>query len=335
LLSVIETGPSSKSGELAFGNLSRINGQLSSESASISGRSTSAAASDSGQQRAQVMQQEIEDVQKRIRRESSLKSQVPKEQRELTPEAQSDQARDLFNWNQKGQGDKQFGEIASKPGFGFRIEVPSEGASKSTLGPRDRNKGGEKDQISAVPALDRRLHPASESPPVSENGMDGVKESKKEAPALGLGQFGAPIFGNAPQGPAPVSAPPEQASRPRSPGTLSLAFDIPKEGQALVFTKAGGDPRLTVELRPRKSLELLWGAIWMLPWLFVLLLVLALCGRAGSAPLARRRLPYGLIVLGLLLFVALPFPGYLIGSVLVALGTALLTVAGTRQIAGR
>jgi hypothetical protein len=131
-----------------------------------------------------------------------------------------------------------------------------------------------------------------------------------------------------------VTAPPEQAARPHSPGTLSLAFDIPKDGQALVFTKAGGDPRLTVELRSSKSLELLWGALWMLPWLFVLLLVLALCGRAGSAPAARRQLPYGLLVLGLLLFVALPAPAHLIGSVLVAVGTVLATIAG-RQVAGR
>ena len=168
---------------------------------------------------------------------------------------------------------------------------------------------------------------------------------------LGLGQFGAPVFGQGTPGfvpAAPLTAPAasdgradqkapadETVSRPRSPGTLSLAFEIPKEGQMLVFTKAGGDPKLTVELRPRQSLQLLLGALWMLPWFFLLLLALILFGRDRYAPTARRQLPVALIVVGLLLFVFLPTPAFWLGLALIGVGTVQASVARHRQTASR
>jgi hypothetical protein len=175
---------------------------------------------------------------------------------------------------------------------------------------------------------------------ISGLSLRGAEKGQRRS-TVGLGQFGAPIFqGGAPQGaPAPppaIPASPEQeAGRPHSPGTLSLVFDIPKEGHKLVFTKAGGDPKLAVELRPRKSLELLLGALWMLPWLFVLLLAMLLFSRNRYAPTAWRQLPYGLIALGLLLFVFLPAPALWLGLVLVAVGTVQASVVRQRHAADR
>jgi hypothetical protein len=188
-------------------------------------------------------------------------------------------------------------------------------------------------------------------PDRSINGGDKGQPGQPQS-TLGLGQFGAPIFsgqrqeqgdmisgfvgGMPPQaGPAAENPQGDQKAasqptgRPHSPGTLSLVFDIPQEGHKLVFTKAGGDPKLTVELRPRKSLDLLLGALWMLPWLFVLLLAILLFGRGRYAPTARRQLPYGLIAVGLLLFVFLPAPAFWLGLVLVAVGTVQASI--TRQ----
>ena len=123
--------------------------------------------------------------------------------------------------------------------------------------------------------------------------------------------------------------------RPHSPGTLSLAFEIPTEGQRLVFTKAGGDPKLTVELLPRKSLELVLGTLWMVPWLFLLVLAIFLFGRNRYSPAAWRQFPFGLIAVGLLLFVFLPAPASLAGLVLVVVGTVQASVTRHRQTVGR
>ncbi|HXY37338.1 MAG TPA: hypothetical protein VEI07_24130, partial [Planctomycetaceae bacterium] len=173
-----------------------------------------------------------------------------------------------------------------------------------------------------------------------KKGADG--KSTQNQTHLGLGQFGAPVFSSTPPlsakppAAAGVAAPaPEAASTPHSPGTLSLAFAIPEEGQKLVFTKVGGDPKLTVELRPRKSLELLFGVLWMLPWLFLLILAMILFGRNRYAPAARRQLPFGLIAVGLLLYLLLPAPASFVGLVFVAAGTVQASVMRHRQVASR
>ena len=185
-----------------------------------------------------------------------------------------------------------------------------------------------------------------ESRPQSQQEGDTKIKGEQTQSTLGLGNFGAPVFSGKSQAapsPAPPQAPSDQtvtpakeeAARAHSPGTLSLAFEIPMEGQMLVFTKAGGDPKLTVELRPRKSLELLLGALWMLPWLFLLVLAIVLFGRNRYSPAAWRQIPFGLIAVGLLLFVFLPAPASLAGLVLVAVGTAQASVTRHRQAAGR
>ena len=108
-------------------------------------------------------------------------------------------------------------------------------------------------------------------------------------------------------------------------GGLSLGFELPTTGQKLVFSKAGGDPKLALGLRPQESVR--WGLslVWTLIWLAVGLgIVFAV--RSGTA-LARltRRAPLAVALLGVLGFVLLPSPlnvlsfvAFVVGSIVVA-----------------
>ncbi len=108
-------------------------------------------------------------------------------------------------------------------------------------------------------------------------------------------------------------------------GGLSLGFELPTTGRKFVFSKAGGDPKLALGLRPRESVR--WGLslVWALVWLAVGLgVVFAVRSGTARARLARRA-PLAVAVLGVLGFVLLPGPlsvlsflAFLAGSVVVA-----------------
>ena len=382
LLSVVESGKSENSAQLAYGNLRQLDKQLSESGSAVWGGSTSRLSSEVEVQAEQSVLQRMKDVRQRAEGGQNAQKagqEAPQSARPLTPETQSAQARDLLerNENSKVGGKAKSGEARGE--FGFRAPTGTGSGNDKSPFPlnlpnkqqveQDRQEGQEskeeaskKDKASAArqsnedetftepkPAadLEKQFDALNqESRPQSLN--EGFKKIKRKQPqsTLGLGQFGAPVFSSTGQG-APAPAPPqapgdqtlapakEEAARPRSPGTLSLAFEIPKEGQMLVFTKAGGDPKLTVELRPRRSLELLLGTLWMLPWLFLLLLALILFGRNRYSPAAWRQFPFGLIAVGLLLFVCLPAPASLTGLALVAAGTIQASVRRHRQAAGR
>jgi len=108
-------------------------------------------------------------------------------------------------------------------------------------------------------------------------------------------------------------------------GGLSLGFELPTTGRKFVFSKAGGDPKLALGLRPQESVR--WGLslVWALVWLAVGLGV-AIAVRSGTA-LGRltRRAPLAVAVLGVLGFFLLPGPlnvlsylAFIAGSVVVA-----------------
>ncbi|HXY33929.1 MAG TPA: hypothetical protein VEI07_06850 [Planctomycetaceae bacterium] len=332
LLTVLELERSGKSTSLASGNLAKLESALSRE--------------------AQQDQSGADVLQKiRARRQAVpglQEKQAAPEAKPLTSETQSEQAQDLLTRNSVPQARNGANSEENKASeFGFR----SKGAFGGGMGGFRINQGLNRQQ----PISKDETITEPESPADLAKEMESLKaqsQSKgekkgadgKSVPAqssLGLGQFGAPVFSNTPVSAVPpaaagVAAPaPEGASAPRSPGTLSLAFAIPEEGQKLVFTKVGGDPKLTVELRPRKSLELLFGLLWMLPWLFLLVLAMILFGRNRYAPVARRQLPFGLIAVGLLLYILLPVPLSLVGLVFVAAGTVQASVMRHRQVASR
>ncbi len=362
LLSVIESSPYGNSSELARSNLSKLNLALGDEKvqAQHNYKGNAGLASESELQREQAVKQQIDALEKQRafdekaqreagKRTTPLNGQQPAGNA-LTPESQAAQARDLYNANglpiQRGE---QAGEALVKPEFRFKTASPQlnqslRRARTDEMQQKDKELSqqmdvqGGKDGVELDPKIS-----------MDESGKRGNKKGDaKAAPQSSLGQFGAPIATPAaPAAPAPpgnVAAgnaaipqfgPPAsgEGGRPHSPGTLSLAFDIPQEGQMLVFTKAGGDPKLAFELRPQKSFDLLIGALWMLPWLFLLLLVVLLATRP-SAPAARRQLPYALVVLGLMLFLLLPLMPGAFGLILVVVGTVWALTARRRPALG-
>jgi hypothetical protein len=73
-------------------------------------------------------------------------------------------------------------------------------------------------------------------------------------------------------------------------GGLSLLIDVPTAGQKLVFSKAGGDAKLALAVRPQESLSLGLGALWSLVWLVVAVVLL----RSLQSAERRERLLEGL-----------------------------------------
>ena len=111
-----------------------------------------------------------------------------------------------------------------------------------------------------------------------------------------------------------------QPPQERTPGSLSLAFEIPTSGKKLVFTKIGGDPTLTVAILPRKSLDLLLAAGWTLVWGSLGLAVAIALGWARQSAAARRSLPAIVIGAGLMVFLLFPAPGSWLGLAVLAVG---------------
>jgi hypothetical protein len=347
LLSVVESGATGNSADLAYGNLARLDKELSR---------------DNDPSHQEVVRQ-IHGAAQRPgpgqKTGEAGKDASPQEKPLMTPDAQAAQAEDLHKWNSNAQ--KQ-SKAPSRGEFGFREQNGPAGSSDkpvipfpSNLRRRSSAEVDKKEQESAQSdqRSDNKDQTFTEPKAADlEKQLGGLAQATQPPPPndrqQGFGQFGAPIFTSGNGRPVPAPAPalgPNNAepgksekkdfSHPHSTGTLSLAFDIPKEGQRLVFTKAGGDPKLAVELRPRKSLEVLLGALWMLPWIFLLLLAILLFGRNRYAATAWRQLPFGLVAVGLLLFVVLPSPASFAGLVLVAAGTIQANVTRYRQAADR
>ena len=108
-------------------------------------------------------------------------------------------------------------------------------------------------------------------------------------------------------------------------GGLSLGFELPTTGQKLVFSKAGGDPKLALGLRPQESIRFGLSLAWTLVWLAVGLgVVIAVHSGTTLARLARRA-PLAVAVIGVLGFFLLPSPlnvlsflAFIAGSIIVA-----------------
>ncbi len=94
-----------------------------------------------------------------------------------------------------------------------------------------------------------------------------------------------------------------------SAGGLSLPIDIPRQKQELTFSKVGGDPQLTLSLRPHRTLTLLIGSVWTLLWIVGGLWVARVLARAGARGTLFRAVPKLLIALGLLGFFLVPIEG--------------------------
>jgi hypothetical protein len=345
LLSVLDSSASGNSRYQANENLKRLEYHLQDDVGYFPSKEPTL---DAERRELESVRQQIADVRRDLQvdqRTHQAGNALQQQGEALTPQAQSAQADALnrLNESQSAKEEKPREEVDLL--FGFRSESKSGGDKKSApnqmnLARRRAVRSGEKsdkDEAQAEP----------KSPAELEKQLEGGKEA-----------FGQPqsrtshTIRNAPASDKPSAAPPAspgdqksevtlgarlngEPARPHSPGTLSLAFDIPQEGQKLVLTKAGGDPKLTIEVRPRRSLDLLLGALWMLPWVALLILVLLLLGRDRYSAGAWRQLPFALMMLGVLLFVFLPAPAFWLGLLVIAAGTILASLPRRRQSVSR
>ena len=118
-------------------------------------------------------------------------------------------------------------------------------------------------------------------------------------------------------GPGPGAMPTWTAA-----GGLSLPIDIPRHNQELTFSKVGGEPKLTLALRPRRTLTLGFGVLWTLLWIVGGIWAAIAVSRASSAGNAARAIPRLLIALGLIGFFLVPGPLRWLMFVLFVLGAA-------------
>jgi hypothetical protein len=107
---------------------------------------------------------------------------------------------------------------------------------------------------------------------------------------------------------------------------LSLAFEIPTEGRKLVFTKAGGDPKLAVAIRPRRSFEMAFSVVWMLVWGCLGVALVAASGRGTRANAARKSLPRMVMAVALAVFLLEPAPISWLSLAVLAVATAVEAV---------
>ena len=87
---------------------------------------------------------------------------------------------------------------------------------------------------------------------------------------------------------------------------LSLRIDLPEAGQKLTFSKIGGDPLLTLGLRPRASLEAGFGLVWCVVWLVLGLGLASTLTRGSVFARLLHHTPLVLIAVGLVWYFLLP-----------------------------
>ncbi len=151
--------------------------------------------------------------------------------------------------------------------------------------------------------------------PVMQNDfaqVDGERMRFRQADAEGV---------NAGQGGAKVSG----AQGWKQVGGLSLDFALPTTGRKLVFSKAGGDPKLALAVRPQESIR--WGLnlVWSVIWLTIGVGIAVAVHSASGVRRISTLLPIAVAVLSVLGFVVLPPP--LNGCAFVTFVIASLIVA--------
>jgi len=324
LLSVIEleSGPSSRSNYRAIGNLKSLQSKLNSRLDSSGSMDTDLASKIGELNRVQgELNQKIQqrESQFKLNEAEQVATQAGKDTAPiLTPETQAGQAKSLVQGNSAGtvnenslfaglrimsttNGAPTVTDINGQPDFGFAADKEkSEGWNFSNSKASSRDLARKK--ISGAQIFKSQAAPVPQEtemqPNVRESELSQDFKKEKDAEAKSEGQ------------------PPQE----RTPGSLSLAFEIPTSGKKLVFTKIGGDPTLTVAILPRKSLDLLLAAGWTLVWGSLGLAVAIALGWARQSAAARRSLPAIVIGAGLMVFLLFPAPGSWLGLAVLAVG---------------
>ncbi|MDZ4688199.1 MAG: hypothetical protein SH850_24255, partial [Planctomycetaceae bacterium] len=95
-------------------------------------------------------------------------------------------------------------------------------------------------------------------------------------------------------------------------GGLSLLINVPTAGQKLVFSKAGGDAKLGLAVRPQASVSLGLGGLWFVGWMAVALLLLMSLRTVESRRRLCERLPLAVCVLSGLAVLLAPAPWHVL-----------------------
>ncbi len=113
-------------------------------------------------------------------------------------------------------------------------------------------------------------------------------------------------------------------------GGLSLPIELPTAGQKFVYTKTGGDPKLTLSLRPKATLRFGLGFLWTAVWV-IGALVLAAAVRGPNAGVAVTRITaWGLCLLGIIGWCLLPAPLSALALIVLVVGTLGVVWSMTR-----
>jgi len=114
-------------------------------------------------------------------------------------------------------------------------------------------------------------------------------------------------------------------------GKLSLALEIPTQGRVLEFNKVGGEPMLVLAVRPNESWQ--WGAriLWTLVWIAFAITLIVAIRRARNRALLVRMVATAALVVGILLYFALPGMAAVSALVLSIVGAIVLAIARSRH----
>ncbi len=115
-----------------------------------------------------------------------------------------------------------------------------------------------------------------------------------------------------------------------SVGGLSLDMEIPTTGKEYSFTKAGGAPKLALNLRSRESLDSGLGFLWSAIWIVIVIVVISAAAKGAGTQGPPRMVPFALLVVGLLIYFLLPMPVSPIGLFLMLLGGVFLAIRHRR-----
>ncbi|HMT22679.1 MAG TPA: hypothetical protein PKE20_15785, partial [Promineifilum sp.] len=102
-------------------------------------------------------------------------------------------------------------------------------------------------------------------------------------------------------------------------GGLSLLIDIPTDGQTLVFSKAGGDAKLALAVRPEASISLGLGGLWFVGWLLFTVVVLMALRSAERRRQLLAWLPFAVCCLSALVVLVTPIPWSLLALTIFAI----------------
>lgn len=105
-------------------------------------------------------------------------------------------------------------------------------------------------------------------------------------------------------------------------GGLSLPMTIPQNGNKLVFSKVGGNPKLTLKVHSEESLQSVFRFGWTIAWVLGAFLLAIVCLNKNNTDQANRPLLVSIIlmILGAVIFLLTPIGLNLLGLIFIVCG---------------